>query len=626
MVPLNELIKDHIRRAQSFKIKNSVWLPGTFIPEPRGILFVSCDHAISKSFKAFVDAYKNNLLGIFIDEAHLIFTDSSYREALRLLPKQIEFFGVRTFLLSATFPPDLQDNLKTALPGVDFLVCRVPTSRPNIKISVDYRESIEQTISIESDIIRRVIQVCESEMKSMQELDRVIIYAPFKTMVSKIVTSLQRLKPTGIRATCLDGGMDDLTRDKAVEDWNSGCVMVSTSAFGAGIDYPKVRLVIVAGGAYSMLDLVQQIGRGGRDGLKASGRLITSLPFLENIRATLDDTGKQRFSKVVDFVKNGLKRCLIEMVGDVVDGKGFACALRQDCEFCGVCEARMRVPVCLPMGSLDHLDKRRRIEQDQGLTDSQQDTMMSQSRDSLSSLTPTSQELRIAASRPLQPPSLVTKLQSFKVKNWSLFSHSPFESLSHPTFQPDSRLFSQFIKVCEKIREFKFCWYCLGLGRLEHEPHLAFSRCPGLLNRCLRCCQSKHSGNCVDLGVEEIRYKNRLSSQTVDLKICVKCKVGKNVHQSCLFGECPQAAQYAIYFFVRGLYDRDQNHEFFAKVTKSILPSFKIQEVGTSPQSFFKWVISPSFFKMHDNSRVVYSLAPNGMILLLERFFNLFNE
>ena len=68
------------------------------------------------------------------------------------------------------------------------------------------------------------------------------------------------------------------THDKlrALENWKKGevDVMVSTSAFGLGIDRRDVEAVVKIGVPKSLEDMVQMFGRGGRDGRNSQGMLI----------------------------------------------------------------------------------------------------------------------------------------------------------------------------------------------------------------------------------------------------------------------------------------------------------------------------------------------------------------
>ena len=49
-------------------------------------------------------------------------------------------------------------------------------------------------------------------------------------------------------------------------------VMVCTTAFGMGVDVPDIELVTRIGCPSSLEELVQEFGRGGRDGRQAEGK------------------------------------------------------------------------------------------------------------------------------------------------------------------------------------------------------------------------------------------------------------------------------------------------------------------------------------------------------------------
>lgn len=63
-------------------------------------------------------------------------------------------------------------------------------------------------------------------------------------------------------------------------------VMVATSAFGAGIDYPRVRLIVHIRRSGSLLDYAQETGRAGRDSGGATCILLTEQAAHERILVT----------------------------------------------------------------------------------------------------------------------------------------------------------------------------------------------------------------------------------------------------------------------------------------------------------------------------------------------------
>jgi len=72
-------------------------------------------------------------------------------------------------------------------------------------------------------------------------------------------------------------GQNMSTNDKleSIENWRSGTIkiMVCTNAFGMGIDQPDVDIFIRIGCPPTIESMVQEFGRGGRDGRPAQGML-----------------------------------------------------------------------------------------------------------------------------------------------------------------------------------------------------------------------------------------------------------------------------------------------------------------------------------------------------------------
>ena len=126
---------------------------------------------------------------------------------------------------------------------------------------------------------------------------RAIIYLDAAKHVPRLTIALRQL---GLKSCGYHGkNMSSHDKLKALENWKSGDIdaMVSTSAFGMGIDRADVDVMLKIGVPQSLEDLVQMFGRAGRDGRIAHGeydvvdvlvnsRVYSSLNFCVSLLTT----------------------------------------------------------------------------------------------------------------------------------------------------------------------------------------------------------------------------------------------------------------------------------------------------------------------------------------------------
>jgi ATP-dependent DNA helicase RecQ len=108
---------------------------------------------------------------------------------------------------------------------------------------------------------------------------RVILFAMTRVACQDLASMLLS---KGIASGIDHGQLPASQRLDTLRKWKEGQafkVVVATSGFGAGVDYPHVRLVVHFGGSHSLLDYAQESGRAGRDGARACCLVITSSSF-----------------------------------------------------------------------------------------------------------------------------------------------------------------------------------------------------------------------------------------------------------------------------------------------------------------------------------------------------------
>lgn len=198
---------------------------------------------------------------VALDEAHSIGGEAglSYRPAYRFVAEMVEQSGQQTqwLALTASATRDTVRDMKERLRLPAARVIRLSCSRPNLAYRVAFVH--------QSDKLAHTARLVCSAVRE----GAVIVYTLSRKDAEEIVAPF--LQQLGVNALHYHAGLPPQERRRVEHAFFSRevPVVVSTCAFGMGVDRPDVRLVVMHGMPKSVEDFYQSMGRAGRDGQPA---------------------------------------------------------------------------------------------------------------------------------------------------------------------------------------------------------------------------------------------------------------------------------------------------------------------------------------------------------------------
>lgn len=173
---------------------------------------------------------------------------------------------------------DILNQLHPEVPVAAFTATATVEVQKDIVQQLGLKEpQIFKIDSIRKELEYRCDQVSDKryallELFGKQE-QSAIIYVRNRKLTNTLTAFLNEHQ---IAAAAYHGGLDNATRKKLLEDWQTGTipVMVATNAFGMGIDKDNVRNVVHYQLPDSLESYYQEAGRAARDGKPAKAVLV----------------------------------------------------------------------------------------------------------------------------------------------------------------------------------------------------------------------------------------------------------------------------------------------------------------------------------------------------------------
>ncbi len=284
VTPLIALMKDQVDNLRSRDIKAAAIYSGMTREE----IIITLDNCVYGGFKflyvsperlsteLFISRLQYlNVCLLAVDESHCI---SQWGYDFR--PSYLNISDIRQHLpntpvlaLTATATPSVVEDIQDRLKFPERNVFKMSFERSNLAYVVRHTEDKE----------KQLLQILDKTPGTA------VVYVRNRKSTKEVSDLLRR---NGIPSDFFHAGLTNDQKDKRQKAWKTGAcrVIVSTNAFGMGIDKADVRVVVHMDLPDSIEAYFQEAGRGGRDGLKAFAVLLYQKNDSTKLKKRLSDS------------------------------------------------------------------------------------------------------------------------------------------------------------------------------------------------------------------------------------------------------------------------------------------------------------------------------------------------
>lgn len=252
------------------------------------LLYVSPERLLNKNFLEIIKDIKISFIAV--DEAHCISEwGNDFRPSYQQIIKFREYIGIQIpcMALTATATDKVLIEIIKKLDLKNVQVFKKSFKRENLSLQI-------LNVGDKFGEIERILHRYKGSG---------IIYCRTRNETKNLSETLKR---KGFDVEFFHAGLSAQEKIQRQRDWmeSNTQVLISTNAFGMGIDKKNVRLIIHLSPPYSLENYYQEVGRAGRDGLLAHTFLLWNEAELTDIYSAITQTlsSKSEYDKIIRYL------------------------------------------------------------------------------------------------------------------------------------------------------------------------------------------------------------------------------------------------------------------------------------------------------------------------------------